>query len=391
MNKNANRTAPKTFAGPLADPFKDWPNSDLLIDDEDRAFFTRHYPAFGPIFDWPELRTLFVTYDTPAAGARKRSRRSGIFAILSGFLSLIVAATVPLADEFTRGSTMAPFRVQGLLGGIAAVLAIVSIVVGYTQVLKGREKAQWLTNRFWTERIRQFHFQLIVNHLPELIAAVSGKNALEGWLDLRTRELDKFKHHHLRGVEDRIHHLNADEAEDHPWLNEEWDRAGPVPPASAEFDMLLKLLEQQRFGIQQRYTERKLIPGWHSPETRAQWVFRLSDTLTAVLLLATIAGGIGSIIAFKLGANPGFSVIAGVVAAIASSSVVALRALKEGLLFNADAERYKWYLAAVRTLHRRFEHADRPQKVYLLRELEHVAYQEMRRFIMSGSQARFVM
>ena len=31
------------------------------------------------------------------------------------------------------------------------------------------------------------------------------------------------------------------------------------------------------------------------------------------------------------------------------------------------------------------------EKVYLLRELEHVAYQEMRRFIMSGSQARFVM
>ena len=140
MNKNANRTASRTFASPLADPFKDWPNSDLLIDDEDRAFFTRHYPAFGPIFDWPELRALFVTYDTPAAGARKRSRRSGIFAILSGFLSLIVAAAVPLADEFTRGSTMAPFRVQGLLGGIAAVLAIVSIVVGYTQVLKGREK-----------------------------------------------------------------------------------------------------------------------------------------------------------------------------------------------------------------------------------------------------------
>ena len=290
MNKNANRTcASRTFASPLADPFKDWPNSDLLIDDEDRAFFTRHYPAFGPIFDWPELRALFVTYDTPAAGARKRSRRSGIFAILSGFLSLIVAATVPLADEFARGSTMAPFRVQGLLGGIAAVLAIVSIVVGYTQVLKGREKAQWLTNRFWTERIRQFHFQLIVNHLPELIAAVNEKNALESWLDLRSRELDKFKHHHLRGVEDRIHHLNADEAEDHPWANEAWDRPGPVPPPPPNSTCRSKLLEQQRFGIQQRYTERKLIPGWHSPETRSQWVYRLSDTLTGVLLLATIA------------------------------------------------------------------------------------------------------
>jgi hypothetical protein len=68
-----------------------------------------------------------------------------------------------------------------------------------------------------------------------------------------------------------------------------------------------------------------------------------------------------------------------------------MRALKDGLLFAADAERYRWYIAAVRTLNYRFEHADRVKKVHILREMEHVAYQEMRRFILSVKQARFVM
>jgi hypothetical protein len=391
MNENAKRASSPPIAGPLDDPFKYWPNSDLLIEEEDRAFFARHYPTFAPIFDWPELRSLFETYDAAAASARKHSRSAGVFAIVSGFVSLSVAATVPLADELTRHNEISLLQTQAVLGGVAAALAIVSILVGYTQVLKGDGKARWLTNRFWSERIRQFHFQLIVNHLPTLVAALKDKGDLRGWLEFRARELDQFKHDYLRGVEDKIHHLDVDEAEDRPWLSANWDQAGPVPPASAEFDELLKLLEQQRFGIQQRYAERKLLNGWHSPESRAQWVLKLSDALTAVLLLATITVGIGSIMALTAGMNPMFRLIAGLVAALSSSSVVAMRALKEGLLFSADAERYRWYLAAVRNLYRRYEHADRPQRVALFRELEHVAYQEMRRFILSGSQARFVM
>ena len=80
MNESAHSTTP--LAGPLDNPFKDWPNSDLLIDAEDQAFFARHYPKFAPIFDWSELRSLFVKYDAAAARARAHSRRSGIVAVI---------------------------------------------------------------------------------------------------------------------------------------------------------------------------------------------------------------------------------------------------------------------------------------------------------------------
>jgi hypothetical protein len=391
MTENAQAASSSLLARPFDNPLRNWPNSDLLIAPEDRDFFTRHYPAYAPIFDWPELRELFADYDLIAARARKHSRRSGVIAIFLGFLGLSMGATVPLLEELAEGSATQDLRTRAVLGGIAAALAIASMLIGYTQVLRGRDKSQWLTNRFWTERIRQFHFQLIVNHLPQVVAAAESNRGLEEWLAFRARELDTFKHDYLRGVEDKIHHLDEDEAEDRPWIVEEWSHANPVPPASVELDTLLKLLERQRFGIQQRYTERRLVSGWHSPDTRAEWVSKLSDALTAVLLLATVTVGVGSIDAFVRGANPHYRIIVAFVATISSSSVVAMRALKDGLLFGADAERYKWYSAAVRTLHNRFERADRLQKVHVLRELEHVVYQEMRRFILAAKQARFVM
>jgi len=417
MSNNSTLPPSDVLPGPLDDPFKNWPNGDLLIDEEDRRFFARHFPAFAPIFDWPELRSLFATYDAPAARARKRSRRSGKFAVGAGVLSLILAATIPLIAENARTkdvpadahSAVALTKNEGIasasvdakknnpdvrmavVGGLAAFLAILSVFFGYTQVLTGRAKSRWLTNRFWTERIRQFHFQLIVNHLPAVVAAATSKDDLQKWLDFRTTQLDQFSHDYLRGAEDKIHHLELDEAEDSPWIVAEWDHPGSIPAASPGLDVLLKLMERQRFGIQERYAERKLRPGLHSPATLTDWVLRLSDVFTFVLLLATITAGVGSVLVVFALCSSIVHFKAALIAAVASALVVAMRALKEGLLFNADAERYKWYLAAVRTLYRRYGHADLPRKVFMLRELERTAYQEMRRFMLSATQARFVM
>jgi hypothetical protein len=49
------------------------------------------------------------------------------------------------------------------------------------------------------------------------------------------------------------------------------------------------------------------------------------------------------------------------------------------------------YMAAVRTLYRRCEHADLAGKVFMLRELERIAHRKMRRFMLWAKQARFVM
>jgi hypothetical protein len=117
----------------------------------------------------------------------------------------------------------------------------------------------------------------------------------------------------------------------------------------------------------------------------------LSDVLTAVLLIGTVVAGWGSISVLRDGKSPTFLAVAAFIVAASTSGIVAMRALKEGLLFSADAERYRWYFVAVSSLRRRFEAADTSRKLLMLRDLEVLAYQELRRFLVSASHARFIM
>jgi hypothetical protein len=71
--------------------------------------------------------------------------------------------------------------------------------------------------------------------------------------------------------------------------------------------------------------------------------------------------------------------------------VIALRVLNEGLLVTTEAERQRWYLASVRSIAGRFEKANTADCIRLLREHERLAYQEMRRFLITFKEARFIM
>jgi hypothetical protein len=73
-----------------------------------------------------------------------------------------------------------------------------------------------------------------------------------------------------------------------------------------------------------------------------------------------------------------------------TAAVVARRVSKEGLLLRTEAERRRWYLASVRSIARRFEKAATVDRIRLLRELERLAYQEMRRFLITFKEARFI-
>jgi hypothetical protein len=77
-------------------------------------------------------------------------------------------------------------------------------------------------------------------------------------------------------------------------------------------------------------------------------------------------------------------------AGVFSAGVIALRVLDQGLQLTAEAERYQWYHAAVEALEARFLRAHPRRKIDLLREMEHLAYQEMRRFVVSFEGSRFV-
>src|SRR2546421_80618 len=97
-------------------------NNDLLVNDGDRTLAESAYPRLIHVLDYPALQHLFTSYDAPANAAKKRSRYSGLVAIVLGTLALLGASAESLSHHPDRFSTM--------LGIASAIAGIVSVVIG---------------------------------------------------------------------------------------------------------------------------------------------------------------------------------------------------------------------------------------------------------------------
>jgi hypothetical protein len=386
-----------THGGPsiqstLHDPMRDWTNDDLLLNDSERDYFAQRHPSLARIFDWPELRRVFEDYEKPARRARERSRRYGVFAVVLGFAGLALTALTPLLAKLLSLSLLFPNdpdSAERLIGFLAAVLIVAGSVEGFRQALTGLAKREWLINRYRTERIRQFHFQLIVNNPGKAAAALGDDAALESWRTLRNGKLADFLHDTGQTLDIVFDRLEDDHAEEDVWADRAWSDPPSEPLETPGLVGLLEGMEKVRIGVQERYTELKLKPGPYSPQTRAEWLHGASDAFTAAILLVTVA--IGAVYMYGE-AGPRLWLLSLVgLAGTLTAAVVALRVLNEGLQLRSETERYRWYLASVRSIRRRFEKVGSEDRIRLLRELERLAYQEMRRFLITFKEARFIM
>ena len=186
-----------------------------------------------------------------------------------------------------------------------------------------------------------------------------------------------------------IRKLEEDEAELSPWLQDQWPNKAPDTADSERAQWLLRALYRQRFGVQIQYTEKKRDESIHSPKTRARVVRNGCDLLTFSAMF--LAGLTGVLLLFghpldslAVRLSMGLGAAAGVL-------VLALRIVDEGLQLRVDDERYRWYLSSLRALARRFAESDPGGQIAALRELEHLSYKEMRRFIVAHKRARFLL
>jgi hypothetical protein len=374
---------PASDLGPLGRPIRTWGNDDLLLEQKALDAFTDDHPDAVPVFSWPALRALFREHDDVANSQRKKNRARGLIGAACGFSSLLLTALTPViaADS--------PRAAWGL--GLAAILlAVAGGAIGYSGVLVGRSKWAWLSHRFWTERSRQLLFQLIVNNLALAARVVEKDAGAKGeWEELRAETMRDFKQRMGRDSQLSMQRMRKDIAEDSPWLEPGWAVPPPVPPESAGLDTVFDLLKQQRFDIQASYTQRKLPDSIHSPRVRLTILRCLVELLTFLALALAVVLGfllVGGAMPTDLAVRILVAVSGGMAAA-----VMTLRMLEEGLQLRGEAERYEWYLAAVTLLDRRYHGAATAQKVELLRDMERLSYQELRRFTDSFANARFVM
>lgn len=382
MPGSAGNKLPRTFE----DPFENWPNDDLLIEQQTRNKLQEKYPAIFPLLDWPELRAYFSEHNSLALLAQKKCRRFGVVTVLFGFLGLLISGISPiLLHAFDPGWASLLGRILGFLG---AVFVFLGGIAGYIHLFVYNEKLEWLENRLVCERLRQFYFQYMVSRISMVAKILDTGSVVSEFIADRTREFSRFTTEYMFPLVEKYEELKNDKVEEKAWLNPDWEKAELKEPLAESSREFLKILENNRLGIQKRYADKKIRPGLYSPNSRSIVIASSSDVLTVAVLFVTF----GTCVAYLTGAPSGapFVLACISVSSALSAVIVSLRVLNAGLLLTEDAERYSWYHAAVDALQRRYKRADDREKCEILKEMEYTSYQELRRFIIAMEKARFV-
>lgn len=373
------------------DLLKGWPNDDILFTQAGRDYVKKKSPDIFRVLDWPEIRAEFKKHDIPALKSKSANVKTGGLALFFSFLGLGVSvlSTVNLDIETEVRS-------------FAELFLIIGIFFGLWHLWRSRHKKVWLGHRFWTERLRQFYFQFIINNFDLALEATNNNAAMEKYIYLRKNDLESF----LRNIPKTallLEETISDLAETSPWINKNWDKAISISTKHKNTIPLLEVLGRQRIGIQKEYTTRKIQSGFKSPIRRADIFNQIINFSTiGMIVLSAIAGllmfttveipwlsdiykpkdpwqiSAGPIRAFFIGAG-----LLGVVIAM-------IKSVDEALTISVSAERYKWYLASVNDIDARFRMSESPdEKIKILRELERLSYQELRRFLDVNMNSKF--
>ena len=361
--------------GLFQDPLADWTNDDILLTRPARAVLGARHLQGLRVLDWPELRQLFAKYETPANKHGRRDRGLGLLSVGVAALGLMLAAFAPLAVGFERW-----------VGLVAAVLTLSGAGMTAFHWLDAQSKARWLGNRFWTERVRGLYFQAIVNNLDLVARAMVDNTALGEWKAVRAEALAALPK--PADVAAQIGKLAGVVEEADVWVAPAWAKPGPPPEPSEGLDILLPLLRSQRFDVQLAYVDRKLSDSLRTPGRRSELVRHGSEFLPSIAVLAAALAGI--LMAFGLTPADNFVRLALAVAASSTATALALRVINDSLLLSDDASRYAWYSAAVLRARNRFDAGDLGEKLAALRDMETVAYRDLREFVAAHWRARYV-
>lgn len=358
------------------DLLKTWGNDDLLFDPGVREQVDKIYPGVARVLDWPELRELFAKHDALASRSKTISRRTGVLAVSAAGIGVALLALLPALQAVG----WVPAQAEALLSFVSLALLCVGSVIAFWHRIGMQERDAWLGHRFWTERLRQLHFQILINHV-ELAAAAIGDDAALGELQrLRQRLLVEMTM--CTEMRSALRTIRSDLTEQEAWLTR--PVSANVASTPAQLDILLGALGLLRLGVQLEYVGRSLGVNVHAPTLRAQ-VFK---GLGEVCMIAAFPVAVIAAVCFFQNMPAAGQAWSGVVGAIGAIGLTS-RALDQGLRASADTERFHWYQVSLSSIWKRFEAGDIEQKISALRDLEMVAYQEFRRFLTTHTGAHF--
>jgi hypothetical protein len=371
-------------------------NDDLLLPEPDRELAARVYPTILHVLDYPELRQLFSKYDELANRSKRKGRAAGFWVIAFGFSALGIAAleypfTHATGDYFSD-ATNATIRL--ILAALSALCGIAGVLIGSIGVLSARRKRDWLHHRLMGESIRQFHFQTLVCRLPEILASLKDDRAKSAFVSNRKLWLEKFKLRFEGKLDTVFHAILEEENRTNPWLHES-EESLPKIRETKELDPLFEAYRSLRILHQLGFADYKLQDDYKifSPVPRRQAEVLLRISFAWIILLCATSVGLLLGVVFPTSVWAAFdSETINVVVIWIALAALATRAIEQGLQPEREAQRYQQYRSGVRAILERFDAASSlADKIHTMREMERLAFDEMRNFLITNDRARFVM
>ena len=369
-------------------------NDDLLLLDADQNYAMQKYDPIFHVLYYPELQMLFSKYNDLADGAKKNSSFWGLIAIICGFSALAIAALeiYPWRDVMEKHWSDFERILTVLSGGFA----ITSFLIGSMGMLIAGRKRVWLQHRLMGERIRQFHFQTFVFRLREILKSLADdERAKVRFLSARERWFETFKMRFIGKLDAALFAVLQDEYESEIWLHEDGRHEITIIEAEA-LNSLFEAYRELRILHQLHYAEYKLHDDhkiFSKMPIRQVRTLSLLSLASITLLITSHAGILAGVIfwnAFWQGSNA--HVVAAVVIIWIALGALATRAIGEGLQPEREVERYRQYRSTVRGILERYDSAStQTQKVEIMLEMERVAFEEMRNFLIAHERSRFVM
>jgi hypothetical protein len=265
-------------------------------------------------------------------------------------------------------------------------------------LLHSGSKSKWLRNRFMTERLRQLHFQTIVQHFRDIVALGGGDDA---FLKERARLFSKFVATHEQRIDAELHNVLEDELGHHLWLVEPAAKRGPFFDNAAARRLIdayrdLRILHQLGYASYQLRDADEISFSairWQAKQFSNLGLFCVAGLLVVdLIMLVSVLFGVapqeGATHERTIDLVTALHMFALAIAALA----IATRALEEGLKPEREVERYQQYRAGLQAILQRYDAASTVEgKIEVMNQLERLTYDEMRAFLLTHRKARFVM
>lgn len=380
-------------------------NDDLLLGEEARKRAESEFADVYHIINNTALQDRFREVNTEANRSKRTSQVAGIYAVLLAFVALACAATesawVHSPDNWPR-----------IIAGVSGLMGLISALIAWRGFLYGTNKAIWLENRLYTERLRQYHFQSFVQRISAMAETISSEAGVTDYKNERDALFKEFEADFRKNRGAYLKKLLDPKTPPSVWLHGANVTTPKQPDSNADLSRIFEAYDVFRFAEQEGYARYMLRERNEKKEKAAEkansksgfsnWIIdqpllrkrRWFDGSWYWAMIILVAMHVAIVAGQFLPVHYPHSVekTLHVLIVVFALMAIAAKTLSEGFALTREIERYEEYYAVVHNLRKEFKAADSTaEKLRIMAELEEASYEEMRVFLRSNNEAKFVM